>query len=787
MAQYFYGSEALVEAIAASSQNVTYSIANAEIANAYAAAGLNGVKQLAADYGLNYVTYADKTTPAMWVLNSMQGATETSAEVLYPAVLDSSVDAVTNEVVYETAKQVTTQGGGRVFAAGAIKTATTALSVVGAVATGVQLGWESYKAHPDFWTDFSESMFNSNDPDTPIEVLARAHAGGYTTAVKEEKMCKLLQGLAATGCFDYREYTSLVEHTGVQPVTFTEVPALGKCSQLGYEYAQQHFTDPVVINCTQDTDRFGDTDIRCWMLVAERANLPTSAEIYSLEDYAGNTVYYAGVNSYQITVSYNLVTDSVNWINMGGGVNHYQVWSGKHQDDANSYSVGGLNCNIVTVEADNEMFTNDHTGNALSIAPTATISQIAQAIKDQFPTWYDDSWTQDEYNPETGTVDSNRYYPITIPWWDPTNETIKDPDYTPDAARRGDIKQEPDPKAAPQGKTATKNNPEYKTDPRLAPDVPVVPPTDTPSDPGAGAGGSASGLWAVYNPTIAELNDLGAYLWTNNIIELLQKFLQNPMDAIISLHRLYITPDTGAPQSIMLGYLNSGVTATVVTNQFKTLNCGNVVIPEYFEDARDYDAPYTIVECYLPFVGIVRLRTEDIIGGTVNIVYEVDVYSGACLAKIFVTKLGAKQLLYTYSGNCSMQIPLTGGDRTRLLSGALTGAVGGAVVGGPVGAVAGAIGGAFKGGVSIDRCGGFSANAGCMGIKKPYIIVTRKYSYDAGNYNQFYGFPSNVSVSLGSCRGYTRVKSVHIDSIPIATDTEKTEIETLLKQGVVIK
>ena len=78
-----------------------------------------------------------------------------------------------------------------------------------------------------------------------------------------------------------------------------------------------------------------------------------------------------------------------------------------------------------------------------------------------------------------------------------------------------------------------------------------------------------------------------------------------------------------------------------------------------------------------------------------------------------------------------MQIPLTGGDRTRLLSGALTGAVGGAVVGGPVGAVAGAIGGAFKGGVSIDRCGGFSANAGCMGIKKPYIIVTRKYSYDA--------------------------------------------------------
>lgn len=783
MATYFYGSDGLIEAITASSRSVTTRMACDSIRNAYSAAGLDGVKQLASEYGINYITYADKTTPAAWVVESFSGATPASAEVLYPAVLDSSIDTVANEVVYTTASQVTTEGGSTLLA-GAVKTATSWLPLVGAIATGVGLGWESYKEHPDAWTDLSEAIFNSDDPQTPVEVIARAKNDGYVTGVKEKELARVIQKLTEEGCFDYRSYESDIEGTGTQSVFWSSVPALGQGSSLAIAYAHEHYPDYTVIYSESDYLR-DDRYLEGTILIAETATLPETANVGQYTDSKGNPYYGVPLSCMYIMAQYDLVTEQTSYYT-NTGTN--TIPSGEIQIRVQDrHAVGGLSCTIVTHDADNELFTNDHGSGILMIAPDASISDIIDALRDQYPDWYDDSWVQTEYNPETDSEDENRYYPVTIPWWNPSTDPETPPDYTPEDARKGDIKQDPDPKAEPQGQTATENNDKYETDPELEPDVPVVPPTDTPSDPSAGTGEGAAGLWNVYNPTSQELSDLGAYLWASNIIDIIQKFLQNPMDAIISLHRIYCTPITGTPAHIMLGYLDSGVSAKTVTNQFVTVNCGSVTVPEYFEDARDYDSPYTIVEAYLPFCGIVRLRSEDIIGGTVNIVYTIDVYSGACLCKIFVTKLGAKQLLYNYSGNCSMQIPLTGSDRTRLLSGAVSGAITGAFMGAQVGAIVGAVGGAFMGGTSIDRSGQFSANAGCMGVKIPYLIITRKYAYDAGNYNHFYGYPSNNTVSLGSCHGFTRVRDLHIETVPVATDSEKAEIERLLRQGVVIK
>lgn len=777
---FFYGADGLVQAIThASDQTLTYTMANDLIREAYQAAGLNGVKQLAGDFGITYVAEADAVTPAWWVLQGMEGATPTAAETLYPAVLDSSIDSVTGDLVLETAKSVTTQGGSKLFTAGAVKTATTALSVIGAVATGAQLGWESYKEHPDFWTDLSESIFNSDNPDYPIEVIARAHAGGYTTAVKEQEMCKILQAMAAQGCFDYQEIDSNVENVGVQPITLSEINPVTTLEGLTVDRLHQTYPNETIVQIITQSP----TSVIVQSI--DTSTAPATANILkNTTDFTEDT-YFASISTHRFNGIYNPQSDTYTYYELSTG--SYILSGSAQRINNDTVETGGLNVDIIEYEADNDLFTNNHDESNLHLAPVSTSSDIINALKKYFPTWYDDSWTQPEYNPETGTIDNNRYYPITIPWWDPTDETQKPPAYTPDEARKGDLKPDSDPQSKPQGDTATKNNPKYETDPDLQPTVPVVPPAPTPSDPGAGTGGgSSNALWAVYNPTLAELNALGAYLWTSNIIDIIQKFLQNPMDAIISLHSIYCTPPTAGPQNIALGYLDSGVAAHIVTSQFIDVDCGSVTVPEYFSDARDYDEPYTVTEIYLPFVGIKRLKTADVVGGIVSVVYTVDLYSGACLAKVSVTKIGVKQLLYVYSGNCSMQIPLTGADRTRLLSGAVTGAVGGIATGGPVGAVVGAIGGAFMGGTSIDRSGSFSANAGCMGVKKPYILITRKYAYDAGYYNGFYGFPSNVTVTLSQCRGYTRVRAVHIDTIINATDSEKNEIESLLKEGVII-
>lgn len=305
------------------------------------------------------------------------------------------------------------------------------------------------------------------------------------------------------------------------------------------------------------------------------------------------------------------------------------------------------------------------------------------------------------------------------------------------------------------------------------PAVPVIPPL----------GGTATALYTVYNPTKTELNQLGGYLWSEDALSILQQLFQNPLESVIGLHILYASPATGESKNIKLGYLNSGVSAKEVTNQYINIDCGSITVPEYFGDARDY-SPYTQINVFLPFIGIRQLDANEIMGSTVSIDYKVDVLTGTCLCTIEVSKLGYSQVLYTFEGNCAVQLPLTGADKSRLLTGVIGGAFTGGMMGGAGGAVVGAVKGAI-GGIKIQKTGSIGSNAGAMGIKKPYIIITRQKTYDAYDYNEQYGYPANLTTQLSTCKGYTRVKDVHVENIT-ATQEEKNMIENLLKQGIII-
>ena len=120
--------------------------------------------------------------------------------------------------------------------------------------------------------------------------------------------------------------------------------------------------------------------------------------------------------------------------------------------------------------------------------------------------------------------------------------------------------------------------------------------------------------------------------------------------------------------------------------------------------------------------------------------------------------------------------------------GALTtiaGGVTGYAIGGPVGAVTGALGGASKGfSQTTQISGNLGSNAGAMGQKIPYLIISRNVPYQPNNYNTLYGYPANSTITIGNCSGYTRVKDVHVNIV--ATDTELQMIESQLKEGVIL-
>lgn len=375
---------------------------------------------------------------------------------------------------------------------------------------------------------------------------------------------------------------------------------------------------------------------------------------------------------------------------------------------------------------------------------------------------------------------------------DKVTKTIQDPDKQPKpitGTPEPITPPDPDPGAEDEesieSPTDSTDTPEDPTDPD--PEIPPSPVIPVPPLPDTV---NSNKLFTVYNPSSSQLDALGGYLWDNDLIDILRKIWQNPLDGIISLSQVYATPVTGSNHNIMLGYLDSGVSAPVVTQQFVTIDCGSVSIAELNENCLDY-VPYTQMQLYLPFVGIVEIDGNEFMSGSISVKYKVDVYTGTCLAEVKCTRtrdLANGGILYTFPGNCSQQLPLTSGDASGLFATLASG----------VGMLAGiASGGAtaasFGSGLSalmsremlhVGHSGSLSANAGIMGQKKPYLIISRERPYNANNYNKFYGYPANKAIAPGNHNGFIRLKAGRLRSK--ATEEEKKEIMELMMKGVIM-
>lgn len=406
------------------------------------------------------------------------------------------------------------------------------------------------------------------------------------------------------------------------------------------------------------------------------------------------------------------------------------------------------------------------------VQPTDNLDDILQALKTAYPSLFDNE-VEEDVPQRDGTIVKYKYIPTPYP---DTEEATK--------PKTGDRTQD-DPEIDPE------------TDPDGAEDLVgaiVPPPTPDPPDTGSGntppiipPTGTASALYTIYNPSQGELNSLGAWLWSSNFVDQLLKIFSDPMQAIIGLHKVFVSPPTGGRNNIKVGYLDSGVSSNVVTGQYVDVSCGSVNLREYFGNVFDYD-PYTQVSIYLPFIGIENLNVADVMRSNIEVVYHVDVLTGACLADVIVTRDGCGGTLYTYSGNCAVQYPLSMGSYMGIVSSVASvamGAVGTFVSQGALAPFAmGAVNGVLNAKTSVKRSGGFSGNAGAMGCKTPYLIITRPQTALAMQYNEFIGYPSNTLVLLSTCSGYTECLEIHLEHSH-ATETELTELNGLLKGGVI--
>lgn len=336
---------------------------------------------------------------------------------------------------------------------------------------------------------------------------------------------------------------------------------------------------------------------------------------------------------------------------------------------------------------------------------------------------------------------------------------------------------------------------------------PTVSPEDDPSGPGGGGGnydpksdpvdipqlptGGAltSGMLKGFVISAVQLQQLQSKLWDMSIFDIatqFQKLVNQPLDCLISLHCLPVLPATGQSEEVKLGSFPTGVNALRITNQYLEVDAGSITISEYWGSALDY-APFTKCEIYVPFVGFRNLVIEDIQKTTLHLVYHVDVLTGDCVAYL---KCG-QSVLYTWTGNCLNHIPCT--SQTNDLLAKNIGAIGalgvGIVTGNPASTAAGAISGAVNSATAknhVQRSGDVAGSPGIMSEFTPYLVFHRPKQSLAKGYNNFKGYPSNITYVLSQLSGYTEVEHVHLTGINNATDTELQEIENLLKSGVII-
>lgn len=378
-------------------------------------------------------------------------------------------------------------------------------------------------------------------------------------------------------------------------------------------------------------------------------------------------------------------------------------------------------------------------------------------------------------NPIISPVPNPNLYPNTVP--------VPEPAPAPNPVPEPQPVPEPDVDPSKDNNTKPDKDPTTPKDPTdggitptpIIPTIPVLP-------------SAATGLLHVYNPTQSQIDAFGSWLWTTfsgDLIDTLSKLFNDPMDAVIGLHELYATPAVSGGATIRCGYLDSGINANLVGSRYTTINCGSVVVEEYYQNYLDY-SPYTSCFIYLPFVGIVPVSSDDIIGNAVNVTYHIDSYTGCCIAVVTVAKEGYSSTVYQFEGNCAVEIPISSGYQSSLMSGLLA-VAGTAITSSPtVGMTAAHIGRAGLGKNTVQHSGSFGSSYGAMGNKVPYIIVKRPVQKKVYNYSQYYGYPAHKMVYVGNCENYLRAKEVRVTSTT-ATNVEKDMIVNLLKSGVYVK
>lgn len=250
-------------------------------------------------------------------------------------------------------------------------------------------------------------------------------------------------------------------------------------------------------------------------------------------------------------------------------------------------------------------------------------------------------------------------------------------------------------------------------------------------------------FFTIYEPTNENMQKINNAIFINagdgTTINVLQYFS--------SYKKFYCKIPVAGYKQLKGGRYDFGEQAPYVKEHTIVVDCGSVEIPEQYHSLLDY-SPFSRLTIYLPFIGFQELDDKLVVGHTLKVQYIVDVLSGRCLAQLYVDSTELKSCIAEYGGTIAAD-EMFGSDN------------------------------------GYDYYGAYELMTTMqLGELSCYILIHTKIPLE-GDIVNYKGLPTNEIVKVSDVTGFVKYSSIHVDGMT-ATDSEKSEIESLLMSGIFV-
>lgn len=297
-----------------------------------------------------------------------------------------------------------------------------------------------------------------------------------------------------------------------------------------------------------------------------------------------------------------------------------------------------------------------------------------------------------------------------------------------------------------------------------------------------------------YRLTVEQMKDFYKELWsldiTDVIVNQVTGIYGSLIENVLSLRWFPIkSSDIGtnvANNPIKVGYVTLGVSGYQYDTNNKINHGAAFDITKEYNSYMDY-APYTDIQVYLPFYGMLDLDTNLFMAHTLNIEYTVDVTSG--LITYYISR--DKTIVQQVQAKCVIDIPMTLSSMIDVATQISQNVVSKSIslasatsAGNPIGMVGAVLGNTSS--PNMRYLSGIGDNGALYGNRQITIFIKHPQYNRPGNYASTIGFPSYGKYKLSSLSGLCVVENPRIAMTDKMSLSEYEEIISLLQGGIFI-